>query len=71
MQFFLIIIIIRIIVSLFKVDNVLGMTANFPYSPPMNTDNVYYQTIFSDLFASDAMLVVLYMLGEEKPAFAL
>ena len=31
------------------------MTVNLPYSPPMTTDNGYYQTIFSDLFASDAM----------------
>ena len=41
------------------------MTANLPYVPPMNTDNDYYQTIFSDLFVSDAMLVVQYMLGED------
>ena len=42
------------------------MTANLPYVPPMNTDNDYYQTVFSDLFVSDAMLLVQYML-EEKP----
>ena len=32
-----------------------NMTANLTYSPPMTTDNGYYRTIFSDLFASDAM----------------
>ena len=37
------------------------MTANPPYDPPMNTDNDYYQTFFSDLFVCDSMLVVRYM----------
>ena len=32
-----------------------NMTANLPYGPPMNKDNDYYRTIFSDLFVSDAM----------------
>ena len=48
------------------------MTADLPYGPPTNTDNDYYRTIlFSDLSVSDAMLVVRYMLGEEKPVLAL
>ena len=50
-------------------DNVLSMTANLPYGPPMNTDNDYYRTYFY-LFVSDALLVVQYMLGEEKPVLA-
>ena len=32
-----------------------NMTVNLAYCPPMTTDNGYYRTIFSDLFASDAM----------------
>ena len=44
------------------------MSANLPYGPPMNTDNDCYQTIF--LFG-DGMLVLQYMLGEEKPVLAL
>ena len=48
------------------------MTANLPYGTTMNTDNDYYQTsLFLDLFVSDAMLVVRYMFGEEKPGLAL
>ena len=39
-------IIIIIIISIFKEDNIFSMTASLPYSPPMNTDNDYYQTIF-------------------------
>ena len=50
-------------VSIFMEDYVFSMTVNLPYGPPMNTDNDYYQTFFSDLFVSDAMLVVWYMLG--------
>ena len=32
-----------------------NMTVNLTYSPPMTTDNGYYPTIFSDLFARAAM----------------
>ena len=59
---------IIITISIFKEDNVFSMTANFPYGPPVNTDNDYHRT-FLDLFVSD--LVVRYMLGEEKPVLAL
>ena len=53
------IVIIIIIISVSKEDNMLSMTANLPYGPPMNTDNDYYQTLFKLLFiVSDAMLVV-------------
>ena len=51
-------IIIIIIISIFKENNVFSMTANLPYSPPVNTDIDYYQT-FSVL--SVAMLVVRYL----------
>ena len=74
------IIIMIIIISIFKEDNISSMTANLPYSPPMNTDNDYYRPFFSDLFISDAMLVVRYMLEKHlthhmsyvvrKPTFA-
>ena len=47
------------------------MTANLSYGPLMKTDNDYYRNIFSDLLVSDAMLVVRYILGEEKPVIAL
>ena len=47
------------------------MTANLPYCPPINTDNDYHWAIFSYLFARDAMLVLRYMLDEEKSVFTL
>ena len=57
--------------STFKEDDIFSMIANLPYGPSMNTYNDYYWTIFSDLFVSDAMLVVRYMLGGEKPVLVL
>ena len=65
-------IIIIIIISIFKEDNVFGIIASLPYGPPVNTDIDYYRT-FSDffMFVSIAMLVVRYLLGEEKPLLAL
>ena len=56
----MIIIIIIIIISIFKEDNVFSITASLPYGPPVNTDIDYYRTFFSDLFifASVARLVV-------------
>ena len=33
-------------ISIFKEDDVLSMTVNLPYGPPMNTDNDYHQTVF-------------------------
>ena len=64
--------IIIIIISIFKEDNVFSMIASLPYGPPVNTDIDYYQT-FSDffMFVSVVMLVVRYLLGEEKPVLAL
>ena len=48
------------------------MTANLPYGPPMNTDIDYYRTfLFGLLFVSIAMLVLRYLVGEEKPMIAL
>ena len=41
------IIIIIIIISIFKEDNVFSITAILPYGPPVNTDIGYYRT-FSD-----------------------
>ena len=68
----IIIIIIIIIISIFKEDNVFSIIASLPYGPPVNTDIDYYRT-FSDffMFVSVAMLVVRYLLGEEKPVLAL
>ena len=37
-------IIIIIIISIFKEDNVFSIIASLPYGPPMNTDIDYYQT---------------------------
>ena len=67
-----IIIIIIIIISIFKEDNVFSIIVSLPYGPPVNTDIDYYQT-FSDFLCllSVAMLVVRYLLGEEKPVLAL
>ena len=72
----IIIIIIIIIFSIFKEDNVFSIIASLPYGPPVNTDIDYNQTffrLFSDffMFVSVAMLVVRYLLGEEKPVLAL
>ena len=68
----IIIMIIIIIISIFKEDNVFSIIASLPYDPPVNTDIDYYRT-FSDFFTfvSVAMLVVRYLLGEEKPVLAL
>ena len=60
-----------IIISIFKEDNVFSMTASLPYGPPVNTDIGYYRTFFFGPFCvSVAMLVVQYLLGEEKPMLA-
>ena len=40
------VIIIIIIISIFKEDNVFSITASLPYGPPVNTDIDYYQTFF-------------------------
>ena len=68
----MIIIIIIIIISIFKEDNVFSIIASLPYGPPVNTDIDCYRT-FSDffMFVSVAMLVVRYLLGVEKPVLAL
>ena len=59
-------IIIIIIISIFKEDNIFSMTANLPFSPLMNTDNDYYRTILFGLICR-----LRCMLGEEKPVLAL
>ena len=63
---------IIIIISIFKEDNVFSIIASLPYGHTVNTDIDYYRN-FSDffMFVSVAMLVVRYLLGEEKPALAL
>ena len=38
--------IIIIIISIFKEDNVFSITASLPYGPPVNTAIDYYQTFF-------------------------
>ena len=63
--------ILIIIISIFKEDNVFSIIASLPYGPPMNTDIDYYQTFFRTFFVRVAMLVVQYLLGEEKPVLAL
>ena len=52
-------IMIIIIISIFKEDNVFSIAASLPYGLPVNTDIDYYRTFFSDLFifASVARLV--------------
>ena len=47
------------------------MTANLPYGPLMNTDTNYYLPFLAEVFVSDAILVVRYLLEEEKPVLAL
>ena len=72
MRVFRTLIIIIITISIFKEDYVFSIIASLPYGPPVNTDIDYNQT-FSDffMFVSVAMLVVRYLLGEEKPVLAL
>ena len=38
-----------------RITCIFNMTAILTYSPPMTTNDGYYRTIFSDLFASDKM----------------
>ena len=69
------IIIIIIIISIFKEDNVFSITASLPYDPPVNTDIDYYRTFFffSDLliFASVARLVVRYFVRRREASACL
>ena len=64
--------VIIIMISIFKEDNVFSIIASIPYGPPVNTDIDYYRTFFIlFMFVSVAMLVVRYLLGEEKTVLAL
>ena len=47
--------IIIIFSYIMRITCIFNMTAILTYSPPMTTDDGYYRTIFSDLFASDKM----------------
>ena len=49
------------IISIFKEDNILSITAFLPYGPPVNTDIDYYQT-FSDVFVIVAKLGVRFLI---------
>ena len=55
-------IIIIIIISIFKEDNVFSITASLPYGPPVNTDIDYYRTFFGFVYfcKCGARLVVRY-----------
>ena len=65
-------IIIIIIISIFKEDNVFSITASLPYGPPVNTDIDYYQTFFGLLiFASVARLVVRYFVKRREASACL
>ena len=44
--FIKVIIIIIIIISIFKEDNVFSITASLPYRPPVKIDIDYYRTFF-------------------------
>ena len=67
--------IIIIIFSIFIEDNVFSTTASLPYGPLVNTDIDYFRTfllLFGFFHIRHAMLVILYfVLGEEKPVLAL
>ena len=70
----LIIIIIIIIISIFIEDNVFSTTASVPYGPLVNTDIIFgpFLLLFGLFRVRHAMLVMLYfLLGEEKPVLAL
>ena len=67
--------IIIITISIFIEDNVFSTTASLPYGPLVNTDIDYFRTfllLFGLFHIRHAMLVMLYfVLGEEKPVLAL
>ena len=62
-------IIIIIIISIFKEDNVFSMIASLPYCPPVNTDIDYYLTFFFCECCN--VSCANFLLGEEKPVLAL
>ena len=68
-----VLIIIIIIISIFKEDNVFSISASLPYGPPVNTDLDYYQTFFGLVYFCKCCEVscVIFFLGEEKPVLAL
>ena len=45
------------IISIFKEDNILSMTINLPYSPPMHTDNDHNQIFFCRLFCITSCVI--------------
>ena len=47
--------IIIIFTYIMRITCIFKMTVILTYSPSMTTDDGYYRTIFSDLFASDKM----------------
>ena len=69
----MIIIIIIIIISIFKEDNVFSITTSLPYGPPVNTDIDYYQIFFGLVyfFASVARLVVRYFVRRREASACL
>ena len=54
------IIIIIIIISIFKEDNVFSITASLPYGPLVNTDIDYYQTFFGLVYFCKCCEIVRY-----------
>ena len=66
-------IIIIIIISIFKEDNVFSITASLPYGPPVNTDIDYYRTFFRTCFyfCSVARLVVRYFVRRREASACL
>ena len=47
--------IIIIFSSIIRITCIFNMTVVLTYNPPLTTDDGYYRTIFSDLFANDNM----------------
>ena len=65
-------IIIIIIISIFKEDDVFSITASLPYGPLVNTDIDYYQTLLDlFIFASVARLVVQYFVRRREASACL
>ena len=65
-------IIIIIIISIFKEDNVFSITAILPYGPPVNTDIDYYRTFFGLVyFCSVVRLVVRYFVRRREASACL
>ena len=60
------VIIIIIIISILKEDNIFSTTASLPYGPPVNTDIDYYWTFFGLVYFCKCCEVSCVIFCQEK-----